>query len=435
MHVLISMDAKEPILFKSFPALKEKVPWISLLTNVPTPVDRLTELEKHFNMSSDGSIFIKRDDIDHDIYGGNKLRKFEFLIGEALKKKKRGIQTFGGVGTNHGLAAAIVTKELGLKCDLFLANQPLTWHVQRSLLLFDHFGAKLHYAKGYGSIALKGGIFRLFHPKHFMMLPGGSLLLGRGSPLGTVGFINAFFELKSQIDDGKLPKPDVIFVAGGSTGTAAGLIAGCKLLGLDIDFKIIAVSDPMFVNTKSLTTNCNVTLEYLQDMDESIPRVKVDADDFEIYIDYLGSDYGVKTSRGQKAVDTTMELEGKKMGFKLETTYTGKTVAGLFDYLEKDENKSKKILFWNTYNSNDLDGLLRKIGFDWKKLPKKFHKFYETKFQCWQITECPQETRENCPAYLNHEYRFWKVTKCSLDEEKEKAAREELSKVIELEDA
>ena len=96
------MVVKEPILFKSFPALKNKVPWISLLTNVPTPVNRLKELEKHFTMSDDGAIYIKRDDLNHDIYGGNKMRKFEFLFGDALKKKKKGMQTFGGVGTNQG---------------------------------------------------------------------------------------------------------------------------------------------------------------------------------------------------------------------------------------------------------------------------------------------------------------------------------------------
>ena len=435
MLILIGMDAEEPILFKSFPALKEKVPWIPLLKNIPTPVDRLTELENHFEMSDNGAIYIKRDDMNHDIYSGNKLRKFEFLFGDAIKKKKKGMQTYGGVGTNHGLAAAIVSKNLDMKCDLFLANQPLTWHVQRSLLLFDYFGAKIHYAKGYFSLGLKGITFKLFHPKYFMMFPGGSLLLGRGSPLGTIGFINAFLELKNQIDDGKIPKPDIIFVAGGSTGTAAGLIAGCKILGVDIDFKIVAVSDTMFVNSKSIITNCNVTLEYLQKIDQSIPKVKVDKDDFEIYNEYLGSDYGVKTSRGQKAVDLVMELEGKKKGFKLETTYTGKTIAGLIDYLSKDENKSKKVLFWNTYNSNDLDVLLRKIGFDWKNLPKKLHKFYEIKFQCWQINDCPPETREKCPAYLNHEYRFWKVTKCSLGEEKHDFAKEQLANVIEFEDA
>ncbi len=427
------MERKEPILFEAYPGLKGKVPWMSILTNVPTPVDRLTELEKALNIS--GAIYIKRDDKDHDVYGGNKLRKFEFIFGGVKEKKKKGVMTFGGVGTNHGLACAILAKDLNIKCDLFLATQPLTWHVQRSLLLFDYFGAKLHYSKGYVGLVLKGLLFRLFHPKYSIMLPGGSLLLGKGSPLGTIGYINAAFELKKQIDDGVFPKPDVIFVACGSTGTAAGLIAGLKLLYLDIKVHAVAVSDEMFVSPKSIMINSNKTLEYLQEKDDAVPKVRVDVNDFIVVSGYLGSEYGVKTKRGQEAVDLTTKLEGKRLGFKTETTYTGKAMSAMFDYYKEDKNKSKKVLYWNTYNSNDLDEILRKLKFNYKKLPKVYHQFFKKFFQCWQILDCPVDTREKCPAYLNHEYRFWKFADCTLSEDKQEKAKKELSVAIELEDA
>ena len=128
-------------------------------------------------------------------------------------------------------------------------------------------------------------------------------------------------------------------------------------------------------------------------------------------------------------------VEGKKKDFKLETTYTGKAMAAFLDYLTNQENKNKSVLFWDTNNSNDLDKYLKETDFRHKKLPKKFHKFYEgTKFQCWQITKCPENIRKSCPAYLNHEYRFWKITDCMLDEQKQRKALEELEKVIKLED-
>jgi len=428
------MEKNPPILFKTYPGLKDKVPWISILTNVPTPIDRLTNLENFFNLT-DGEVYIKRDDKNHKLYGGNKLRKFEFIFADVIKKKKKGIMTFGGIGTNHGLASAIVAKDLGIKCDLFLAFQPLTWHVQCSLLMFNYFGAKLHYKKSYGALVIKSLLWRLFHPKYYIILPGGSLLLGKGSPLGTIGYVNASFELKKQIDDGIISKPDLIFVACGSTGTAAGLIAGLKLLDLDIKVHAVAVSDEMFVSPKSIMTNSNKTLEYLQKMDETIPKVRVDTNDFVIVSGYLGSEYGVKTIRGQEAVDLMMELEGKKRGFKVETTYTGKALAGMFDFLKMEENKSKKILFWNTYNSNDLDQYIKETNFDFKKLPKIFHQFYEKKYQCWQIKGCKEEVREKCPAYLNHEYRFWKVVECALNEEEKEFIKEEINKAITLEDA
>jgi len=429
------MEIKEPQLFKTYPDLKQKVPWIPLLKNLPTPINRLTNLEDYLKLN-DAEIYIKRDDIDHHIYGGNKLRKFEFIFGNALKRKKKGIATIGGIGTNHGLACAIACRELGLKCDLFLSHQPLTWHVQRSLLLYDYFGANLHLNKSFEMAITKSLFFKLFHPKYYLMSIGGSPLFGVGTPLGTIGFINAIFELKDQIDNNIFPEPDIIFIAGSSTGTAAGLIAGRKLLSLKTKVSVVNVSRDLVVNNKAIINNANKAIKYLHKREKSIPNVRVDLNDFKLIQGYVGSNYGIKTIRGQKAIDLVMDLEGKNRGFKLDTTYTGKTMAGLIDYINNEENKSKKVLFWNTYNSNDLDKYLKETNFNYVKLPKKFHRFYEeATFQCWQIADCSENLKENCPAYLNHEYRFWKVTECPLDEDKKNRAQELLSNVIQLEDA
>ncbi len=190
------------------------------------------------------------------------------------------------------------------------------------------------------------------------------------------------------------------------------------------------------VNSSNLARNASKALKYLHKKDKNFPKLKVTEDDFELIKCYLGSGYGVKTIRGQKAVDTIFELEGKEKGFDLETTYTGKAMAGMFDFLIKEENKNKIILFWNTYNSNDLDNYIKETQFDYKKLPKKFHKFFEeTNFQCWQITNCPDDIKMDCPAYLNHEYRFWRIIECQHDEDSKNKAYEELNNVIKLEDA
>lgn len=430
------MESKVPYLFEHYPNLKEKVPYISLLTNLPTPVERLKELEKKFDLT-DGAIYIKRDDKNHHIYGGNKLRKFEFIFGDAIREKKKGIVTMGGIGTNHGAASAIVCSMLepSLKCELFLFPQPLTWHVQRSLLLYDYFGAKLHLGEKDKSTFMEFINWQKRNPNYYLMFPGGSPIMGTGSSLGTVGFINAIFELKTQIDEGIVPEPDAIFIPGASTGSAAGLIVGCKLLGLKTKVHIVATYGDIGANPLTAKKNANLAINFLQECDKSIPNVKVTKEDFVFIKGYLGSDYGVKTVQGQNAVDELYEKEGKKKGFILETTYTGKTMAAMFDWLKEENNKSKNVLFWNTYNSNDLDKYIKETNFNYKKLPKEFHQFYEKRFQCWQITNCPLEIREKCPAYLSHEYRFWKVAKCKLDAEKISKAKEELSNVIKLEDA
>jgi len=430
------MDNKQPILFEVYPNLEGKVPWIPILTNIPTNIDRLTELEKHFGINN-GRIYIKRDDKNHHIYGGNKLRKFEFIFGKVLKSKKKAVVTNGGIGTNHGLACAIVCNQLNppLKCQLYLFRQPLTWHVQRSLLLFNYFGAKLHLGKGDIGTFVKFLFFKLLHPKYFLMFPGGSPLFGIGSPLGTIGFINAAFELKKQIGEGIIPEPDIIFVAGGSVGTAAGLIAGCKLAKLKTKIHVVAVYTDLTSNPSSVKKNANKAIQFLRKRDKSLPNLEISESDFEFITGYLGSGYGAKTKRGQSAIDKVYELEGQKRDFKLETTYTGKAMAAMFDYLNQEENKNKITLFWNTYNSNDLDKYLRETHFDYRKLPKKVHKFFEEKiFQCWQLSNCPKHIRGECPAYLNHEYRFWIITECKLDKSTQERSKKILEKVILLED-
>jgi D-cysteine desulfhydrase len=428
------MVRTDPILFKLYPNLKNKVPWSPLLTNLPTPIDRLTELENYFNLDK-VKIFIKRDDKNHPIYGGNKVRKFEFIFGKAIKKNRKGVLTTGGIGTNHGLACAVICHELNmpLKCQLYLFHQPLTWHVQRSLLLFDYFGAKMHLGKGDVGTFIKGLFFKVFHPRYFWMFPGGSPLFGIGSSLGTIGFINAAFELKEQIDQNIIPDPDIIFIAGGSVGTAAGLIAGCKILGLKAKVHVVAVYTKLTSNPSAVKRNANKAIRYLRKRDTTIPKIKVYENDFVFINGYLGSGYGTKTVRGQHVIDKVHEY---KRGFKLETTYTGKTMAAMFEYLKQEENSNKNFLFWNTYNSNDLDNYLKKTEFKYDKLPKKFHKFFQDiKFQCWQIINCPENIKISCPAFLNHEYRFWKVTDCQLEEEKQDKAFKELKNLIKLEDA
>jgi D-cysteine desulfhydrase len=373
------MVRTEPILFKLYPQLKEKIPWIPLLTNTPTPVERLTNLENHLNIES-GQIYIKRDDKNHQIYGGNKIRKFEFLFANVLKrKKKKAIVTCGGIGTHHGLASAIICSNFNppLKCDLYLYKQPVSMQVQESLLLFNHFGAKLHLSKTDIGNFIKALFYWIFHHKYEFILPGGTPIFGRGTSLGIVGFIEAILELKEQINKKFMSEPDVIFVPGGTIGTAAGLVAGCKLLGMKSKIYCVAVYKDFIANAKNLARNANKALKLLKKADKSIPKIKVSEDDFKMIKGYLGPGYGVKTIKGQEAVEILFKLEGKEKGFHLETTYTGKTMAAMLDFLEKDENKSKIVLFWNTYNSNDLNKYLKETNFDYKKLPKKFHKFFE----------------------------------------------------------
>ncbi len=373
-------DMRERILFlfSQYPKLKKKVSWIPLLNSNTIPIDRLSNLESKVHLST-GAVYIKRDDKNHDTYGGNKIRKFEFLFGRITEKKRDTIMLIGGIGSNQVLAAQIISRKIypPLKNYLFLSGQPLTKHVQNSLLLFNYFNPKkMCFSSTYYGLLLKILWFKMIHPKIYIIFPGGSLFFSLGTPIGTIGFIEAAFELHEQIKKGVIPEPDIIFIPCASCGSAAGLIVGCKLLKLKTKIHAVSVGDKAFNNKKAMLQNCNKVIKYLNEKDKSFPKLTIREDDFKIIYGYLGTGYGSETPDGKASINLLMNLEGYEKGFVLETTYTGKTVAAMLDFLKKEENKDKKVLFWNTFNSNDLSHYLHEIHLTWENLPKKFHKFY-----------------------------------------------------------
>ena len=206
-------------LFRYHPELKEKLPWISLGT-FPTPVHPLRQL-------SCENLWIKRDDQSSPVYGGNKVRKLEFILADARKRNTRHMVTFGGIGTNHGLATAIFCDRLGINCTLLLFRQPVSGHVKQNLLLFERYHAVTIYKKTRWRTVLSYYLLhRIRHPDACYVFAGGS------NAAGTIGYVNAAFELKEQIGKGEIPAPAVVFCPVGSGGTVAGLSLGFALAGL-----------------------------------------------------------------------------------------------------------------------------------------------------------------------------------------------------------
>ncbi|MHA1637878.1 MAG: pyridoxal-phosphate dependent enzyme, partial [Candidatus Thorarchaeota archaeon] len=146
------MLSERPILFQRYPELEDKIQWKQFIST-STPVERMDGLEKFLDYSG---LWVKRDDITGTLYGGNKTRKLEFIIGDALARKKKWFLTFGGLGSNHALATAIYSREVGIKTVLALIDQPVTEHVKKQLLRFVHYGAKISYAKNMVGAVMKG---------------------------------------------------------------------------------------------------------------------------------------------------------------------------------------------------------------------------------------------------------------------------------------
>ena len=200
-----------------------QLPWIEL-ANLPTPVQRLDWPE-----SSAAKLWAKRDDLTSPVYGGNKVRKLEYLLGRALARNHKAVLTFGAMGSNHVLATARFCEQLGLDCIAIMSRQAMTSYLPGNLAATIRSGAELHSCPRFRDIANAAKTAaQTYMDRHgskpMLVPPGGS------SEVGALGFVNAAFELDRQIEQGVLPEPDRIYVALGTMGSVVGLTLGLAAL-------------------------------------------------------------------------------------------------------------------------------------------------------------------------------------------------------------
>ncbi|MFX0207141.1 MAG: 1-aminocyclopropane-1-carboxylate deaminase/D-cysteine desulfhydrase, partial [Candidatus Hodarchaeota archaeon] len=348
--------------FEEFSDLDGVIPWIALV-DTPTPVKRLDKLEKY--LKTDIPIWMKEDSLTSRTYGGNKVRKLEFILADALAKKKDTIATLGGVGTNHGLATTIFGKEEGLKVVLYLINQPITKHVLDNLKLDFHYGAELTFVKNYLGVGIHFYLLDRLKRKQTYWLPAGG-----STPVGMLGYVNAMLELKQQIEEGKLPEPKQIYVAAGTTGTMAGIELGAQLTNLQTQIVGIRVTDRMAATGRKVKGLIKGALKILQ-KDSKVKNFRYKPK-FMLLDQFFGGKYGRVTPEGLEAVEIIKKTEN----ISLETTYTGKTLAALLDQVKAAESK-EPILFWNTFNSVDLSSVADQVQY--QQLPPGFHYLFEEK--------------------------------------------------------
>lgn len=364
-------------LFECFPSLADKVPYVSL-GEFPTPVQELPQLGADLGI---GHLYIKRDDLSGKTYGGNKPRKLEFLLGNAVRANAKEVITFGAAGSNHSLATAIYARQLGLQSISMLMPQPNAKYVRRNLLM-SHYcgaelhscGAELHLRRTMPLVYLATTLQFIRHwPRHRrlpqLIPPGGS------SPLGALGFVNAAFELKVQIARNEIPEPDYLYVATGTMGTAAGLVLGLRAANLKTRVVPIRVADARFVNVRGMLKLIQDTNSLLCSINQSFPELEFSESDIDIRQDFFGQQYALFTKEGMQAVTRMQELEG----IKLDGTYTGKTVAAIIHDAENKTLSNKVVLFWNTLNSRDFSDVISTV--DYHVLPKPFHSYFETEVQ------------------------------------------------------
>ncbi len=357
-------------LFSRYPQLAARLPHVAL-GRFPTPVQKLEQVGSAVGLKE---LYIKRDDLSGEVYGGNKVRKLEFLLGDALRRNARKVVTFGFAGSNHALATAYYANVLGLRSTSLLLPQVNAHYVRRNLLVGHYFKADIHHYSSQASLGLallrellcgrmQDGTFPRIIPA------GGSC------PLGVCGYVNAALELKQQIAAGDMPEPDLIYVPLGSMGTAAGLILGLKAAGLKCRVIAVRVIGEQFANAKKMIRLFEETVAFLRKVDPTFAQIQASADDWSVRDDCFGDGYACFTEKAVKAASLMRE----EAGIILNGAYSAKAFSALLDDAGKQALKGKTVLFWNTYNSRDISVFAASV--DYRQLPRTLHRYFEEDVQ------------------------------------------------------
>lgn len=331
-------------LFTLYPRLADKLSPCDF-TDTPTAVERLKSEEAP-------ELWIKRDDLSSPEYGGNKTRKLEFVLGEALGKGKRRIVTFGGLGSHHGLATAFHARKIGIQCEILLFDQPWLPGVALNMQRMKEQGAILRRT---GNLASTFVAWRI-HPRRLRQ-DTSFLYAGASSPLGMLAYVDAAFELAAQIRSGELPEPETLYCATGSGGTLAGLTLGCALSGLNTQVHGVAAMPQKYgpftaLSAPAVQQLMHRTWRYLRSLDASIadrPLPKVI-----LHQGYVGRGYGIPTNAGKQAMSLAA-----RAGLALDPTYTAKGFAAALDASRKQRGP---VLFWHTLSANQPDTIYGDIG-------------------------------------------------------------------------
>lgn len=323
----------EPALFRKFPALSDAIPWVGL-ANLPTPVEPLGLIP-----SGSASFYIKRDDRSGDPYGGNKVRKLEFLLGAAQRKGAQRLITIGAAGSHHALATTIYGRALGFDVTLVLFPQPLTPHVREVLLLDQALGAELRFTRRMELIpaALFATTLRYRNQRAYVIPAGGS------DAIGTLGYVSAALELAEQIERGELPEPASVVVAAGTLGTAAGLALGFAIAGLETRIKAVRITARIVTNERVLTRLIRGTQDLLRRAGAKIDVAAGAIARVELLHDHIGRGYGLETEEGTQAT-----RHFHRHGILLDPTYTAKAAAA---FMARAGDLPKPLLFWQTLSA------------------------------------------------------------------------------------
>jgi len=343
------------------PELARQLPRIQL-ADLPTPV----VVRSVTTATGQREVSIKCDDTTGALYGGNKVRKLEYLLHRARERQAERIATFGTVASNHALATALYSKALDFDCTCLLSNQSRTANVPRVLNMHLQNGTEIVRYGGARRSRVQTLRQHLWNRGVYLIPPGGS------NWLGTIGFVNAGLELAAQVAAGEIREPDRIYVANGTMATAVGLSLGLALAKLPAEVQAVRVTESFVSSPEAMRRLMLKTATVMHRLDPSIPADLADRTHYCFRDGFLGDGY----AKSNAATEGAVAIARDDLGLKLESTYTGKALAAMLHDLDQAECAQQSMLFWNTYNSRPLPAGTDKPEAD-AGLPEAFLRYFD----------------------------------------------------------
>ena len=301
------------------------------LAHLPTPLEKLERLSKHLGGPE---IYIKRDDQTGLATGGNKTRKLEFLVADALAQECDHLITTGSTQSNHCRQTAAAAAKCGLGCSLVLrGSEPA--QIQGNLLLSKLLGAHFYWT---GDRLRQEVMAEVFSEQQAMGHKPYIIPLGGSNVMGATSYVLAMKELTEQLAEASI-NIDFIVFASSSGGTQAGIVLGAELYGFRGQVLGISIDHPADELKMQASALATATATHLGMSTVSIAH-RVDVND-----DYLGDGYAFVGETEREAI----QMVGQMEGILLDPVYTGRAMGGLIDLIRWGAfTRGQSVLFWHT---------------------------------------------------------------------------------------
>jgi len=330
--------------------LLKKLPKVEL-GFYPTPCYKLERLSEKLGVE----LYIKRDDFSGScLFGGNKVRKLEYLLGDAQAKGCDTVFTYGATQSNHAMQTVSACRRRGLTPVLYLVAfvKPDEEDLRANLLLDRIMGAEVHVVEiqeGETEHQAEDRSIQMAR-EHMARLEAEGhrcyeVPMGGASEIGSVGFLEGFVELEEQLLAAGT-HADYIFHATGSGGTMAGLQAGRKLLGSDTEIVSVNVSfkDESYLQRTADLANRSLAAIGAAD-------VQVTPQELHMDLGYYAPGYEMPNEAASEAI----RLLAREEGLLLDPVYSGKAFAGMLDHIRTGKVPAgSTVVFWHTGGATAL---------------------------------------------------------------------------------